>query len=197
MAGYLYEADGRATWFTAAGPMSGSSFTGDMTSYRAGQTLTGPYTAPSTTQSPGRLTIVFTAGDRATLTWPGGTTALTRFAFGSVGAGAGENGWWWNAAEPGRGFSIETQGSAVFMAGFMYDASGNPVWYASQGTLAGSTYTSTWLTYANGQTLTGPYKAPSVVFTPAVPVTVAFTGSRTATLTLPDARALALTRFEF
>jgi hypothetical protein len=30
-----------------------------------------------------------------------------------------ENGWWWNPAESGRGFNIETQNNTVFVATFV------------------------------------------------------------------------------
>ena len=82
------------------------------------------------------------------------------------------------------------------MAGFMYDASGNPVWYAAQGSIANGTYTGNLAQYANGQSLTGAYKAP-VVSNPNVgAITLAFTGSRVANLTLPGGRVIQLTRFD-
>jgi Astacin (Peptidase family M12A) len=198
MAGYYYEADGRATWFTAAGAMSGSTFSGDMTVFRGGQSLTGAYRAPNPGTSPGRVTLSFGTASSATLTWPGGVTALTRFAFGSGGAGLPENGWWWNAAESGRGYSIEIQGNAIFMVGFMYDEAGNPLWYFAQGTInSASAFDGAWQQAANGQTLTGPYRAPIFLTSSVGNVTVSFTGSRTATLVLPNGRQLAITRFDF
>lgn len=33
-------------------------------------------------------------------------------------------GWFWNPAEGGRGFAIERQGSQLFVAGFMYETTG-------------------------------------------------------------------------
>ena len=197
MAGYLYEADGRATWFSAAGAMSGSSFSGDMVAYRGGQTLNGAYASPGTTASPGKVTLNFTAADRATLSWPGGTVTLSRFGFGSGASTVAESGWWWSASEAGRGFSIETQGSSIFMAGFMYDDAGNPVWYAAQGSVSGNTFNGTWQQYGGGQALTGSYKAPSVVNANVGAIALTFTGSRSANLTLPNGRVVPLTRFDF
>jgi hypothetical protein len=46
-----------------------------------------------------------------------------------------ENGWWWNPDEPGRGFNIETQNGIVFIATFVYDDAGNPIWYSGSGAL--------------------------------------------------------------
>lgn len=198
MAGYYYEAEGRATWFTAAGPMSGSTFSGDMLVFRGGQTLTGAYRAPAQGASPGRVTLSFGSASTATLTWPGGVTALTRFPFGSGGAGLPENGWWWNAAESGRGYSIEIQGNAVFMVGFMYDEAGNPLWYFAQGTIdSANAFNGAWQQAANGQTLTGPYRAPIFLASPVGSLALTFAGSRAATLTLPNGRQVAITRFDF
>jgi hypothetical protein len=197
MAGYLYEADGRATWFSASGPVSGSSFSADMTTFRGGQTLTGAYVAPTAGASPGRLTLDVTAPDRATLTWPGGTTALQRFVFGSGGGALGENGWWWNSGESGRGFSIEVQGNAMFMAGFMYDAAGSPIWYVAQGTLASNGFANAWQQFAGGQTLTGPYRGPAVLNSNVGALSLSFASSRAGTLTLPNGRSLPITRFDF
>jgi hypothetical protein len=38
-------------------------------------------------------------------------------------------GWFWNPAEGGRGFAIERQGSQLFVAGFMYETTGESTWY--------------------------------------------------------------------
>jgi hypothetical protein len=46
-----------------------------------------------------------------------------------------ENGWWWNPDEPGRGFNIETQNGIVFIATFVYNDAGNPIWYSGSGAL--------------------------------------------------------------
>ena len=37
---------------------------------------------------------------------------------------APQTGWWWNPAESGRGFSIESSGNNLFMAAYLYDVSG-------------------------------------------------------------------------
>jgi hypothetical protein len=134
----------------------------DMVTYRGGQSLTGAYASPSITPSPGRITLAFDSASTATLTSPGGVTPLTRFPVGSGSGSPIENGRWWNAAEPGRGFSIEMQGGAIFIAGFMYDTAGNPLWYFAQGAVGGTgAYSGAWLQAAGGQTLGGAYRPPT------------------------------------
>jgi photosystem II stability/assembly factor-like uncharacterized protein len=199
VAGYLYAGDGRATWFTATGPLANGVFSADMTTFGGGQTLTGAYKPPAAGASLGRITLTFASEATATLTWPGGSSTLTRYAFGSGASSAGfESGWWWNASEAGRGYSIEVQGNRLFMVGFMYDDAGNPLWYLSEGTLAnGTTYQSVWQQVANGQTLTGAYRPPTVSNGNVGSVRLEATGRTTMNLTLPGGRVLPLTRFSF
>jgi hypothetical protein len=53
------------------------------------------------------------------------------------------NGWWWNADEPGTGLGIEVQGDKLYLAWYVYDASGRPVWYVclASKNAAGTAYT--------------------------------------------------------
>jgi lysyl endopeptidase len=202
MAGFLYANNGRATWVSSGGPMSGTqSYSGQLVEFGGGQTLTGPYKAPTQTGSPGNVTLNFTAADKATMTWPGGTVQLQRFAFDSgtrTGGVTPETGWWWNPAESGRGFAIETQGNTLFIAGYMYDGSGNPIWFTANGTLdAYNRFQSQWVEYGKGQTLTGPYKPPSAVDSNAGSLKLQFSSSKTATMTLPNGRVISLSRFSF
>ena len=198
VAGFYYEDDGRATWFTAAGPMSGNRFNAPMYTARDGQTLTGPYRQYQVMGPIGNISLEFTSDSTATLQWPGGTIQLTRYAYGLGGRGIGDNGWWWNAEENGRGFAIERQGDKLFALGFMYDSSGNPVWYITSGEMSDSrTFNGVWLQFGNGQTLTGSYRTPQLANPNVGSVRFEFESIRNATMVLPDGRRLALTRYEF
>ncbi|HWQ94677.1 MAG TPA: delta-60 repeat domain-containing protein, partial [Gammaproteobacteria bacterium] len=78
-------------------------------------------------------------------------------------SGLPQPGWWWNPDESGRGFSVEVSQNTLFMAGYLYDASGRATWYASAGPMANNTlYQGTLQTFGNGQTLTGAYKPYSL-----------------------------------
>lgn len=198
MAGFLYDASGRATWVTSTGPVlfgnfpsqPSSQYFGTLTSYTGGQTLFGTY-KPSV-QS-GSLGTVYIDFDTGMLTWPGGTIQLELYNFGYGGPYAGPapmpapSGWWWNPAEGGRGFAIETWVGYIYLAGYMYDASGNPIWYLASGQMTNENlFQGTWQQYGNGQTLTGSYQPASVVNADVAQVTLQFTSSTTATLTLPN-----------
>jgi DNA-binding beta-propeller fold protein YncE len=206
-AGYLYSANGNALWY-AAGPaqMNGSTFSAPLAAYAGGQTLNGSYQAAATTASPGNVSITFTDPSTGTLTWPGGTIAIQRYDFNNGGiynpvpATQPQSGYWWNPAEGGRGYTIEVQNGTAFIAAYMYDAGGNPVWYASgPATLTGTgsnTYQGTLSAYSGGKTLTGNYQSPSGTSSVGN-ITIQFTSFNTATLTLPNGRQIPIQRYAF
>ena len=78
----------------------------------------------------------------------------------SLSAAAPQTGWYFSEAESGRGFNIEIQGNALFMSGFLYDATGNPIWFVSGGPMSSdNTYSGAAYRTANGQPLGGAYRA--------------------------------------
>ena len=206
-ASYLYDVGGRATWLLAAGPTSleGSLFTGHLESYSQGQTLSGDYRPPrGVVGEP--MTLAFSNASHGTMIWPGGTVAIERFNIVPNGLNVPaqtnqpESGWWWNPAESGRGYFLEWQGGELFMAGYMYDDAGNPIWYLSSNTAPSTnlqSYSNTWQLYGNGQTLTGGYKPPTAVNTNVGPVTIQFQGATNGIMTLPGGRQTSIMRFRF
>ncbi len=205
MAAFLYDASGRSSWYGAGpGPMNGSTFSTPLTAYSGGQTLTGSYRAPTPGASPGNISITFADATDGTLTWPGGTIPITRFAFAANGltspptATQPQTGWWWNPAEPGRGYSVEVQDNTAFIAAYMYDGSGNPVWYASgpASLTSDNTYQGTWTSYSGGQTLLGTYQPPTGT-SDAGSLTIQFASPTAGTLTLPNGNQIPIQRFGF
>lgn len=94
------------------------------------------------------------------------STALlaTGLIAGSASAVLPDSGWYFNTAEGGRGFNIEIQNNTLFMAGFVYDTAGNPIWVVSGGPMSTDrTYSGAAFQTANGQPLGGAYRAPSTV----------------------------------
>jgi len=204
MAGFLYAPGGRATWVSSAGPLAGMSYQGNLEVYANGQSLGGAYRAPALGSSPGAIAIQFSDSSHASLSWPGGTVPIERFSIvpGGLASAAGppETGWYWNPAEGGRGFAIEIQNGNIMVAGFMYDAAGNPIWYVSQGPLSNSSpglYQGHWAEYANGQTLTSGFVPPIIANAQAAPISLQFTDSTNAVLSLPGGQQTGLSRFRF
>lgn len=207
LAGFQYEASGAPTWFVASGPMTDAMhFTGDAIPYSGGQTLSGTFKPTTAGTSLGVLNLTFSDANHGSITWPtGAVTAIQRFDIDNPGHGASlsqagftpEAGWWWNAAEPGRGFALEIQGDNFFIAGFMYDGSGKPTWYVSTGKMASATrYVGNWMTYGFGQTMGGVYKSPVVTNDHAGSLSIDFSDTRNGTLILPDGRSIPIVRFQ-
>jgi len=207
-ASYLYDVSGRATWTIAAGSTSldGSLFAGRLEAYAGGQSLAGSYKPPGPVAYLGDITLAFNDRDFGTLIWPGGAVAIERFDIVPNGlaqprkANQPESGWWWNPEESGRGYFLEWQGGQLFMAGYMYDEAGNPIWYLSQDVTPDASlqsYSGTWWLYGNGQTLNGTYRPPAQVNGNVAPVTIQFSGPETGIMTLPGGRTTAITRFRF
>ena len=206
-ASYLYDDAGRPIWLAASGPTSldGSLFSGRLTGYSGGQTLDGAWHAPNaSTVDYGAVTLSFNDASHGTLVWPGGSIAIERFNIVANGLTAApqanqpESGWWWNPQESGRGFFVEWQGGSAFLAGYMYDPAGLPIWYyTTAATPNARAFSSNWIQLAHGQTLTGTYQAPGTAISNVAPVNLAFTGADSAVMTLPGGRTTALTRFRF
>jgi hypothetical protein len=185
MAAYLYEADGRATWRVSAGTATGPySYTGRLLAVSGGQTLLGDYQAPTEVDA-GEIKLQFADSRHGTLTWPGGSIPIERQVWSADAASFRPNGWWWNPNESGRGFCIEVKGNTLVMAGFMYDDSGNPLWYLSFGPMATPMrYEGALLRFSGGQTMSGPYHEPAYVAVGSVAIDWASLDQ--ATLTLSD-----------
>jgi hypothetical protein len=192
LAGYFYADDGRATWLSSGGPVTDLYlYKGMLQSYRNGQSVFGAYRLPDTIVDVGPVTVSFTDDSHGTITWPGGTIPIERDIFGDISnadetAFQPKTGWWWNPAESGSGYSVEIQGGSAFVVAFMYDESGNPVWYFAAGPMPTPThFESDWLEFSGGQTLTGAYRPP------ATPrnlgrLTIDFAATDDATITFTD-----------
>ena len=50
-------------------------------------------------------------------------------------------GLWWNPSESGRGYEIDLQADTMIVTTYVYEQSGDPIWYLSSGTFDYSTGT--------------------------------------------------------
>lgn len=95
-------------------------------------------------------------------------------------------GLWWNPSESGRGYDIDLQGDTMVVTTYVYEQSGDPIWYLSSGTYDHATgvFTSAYDIFANGQCFGCPYVAPTQTGN-AGPITITFQTNQSATLTYP------------
>jgi hypothetical protein len=212
-AAFMYAASGRATWYQASGQLVATgaatgpvcTFTDALYAYANGQTLSGPYVAPTIPTVVGGVTISFLDAAHATAQWPGATVNIQRYPIVAGGLGSGpsaaqpQTGFWWNPAEAGRGYGLEIQANTVYYAAFMYDGSGNPIWYlAGPGAVsAQGTYMGALAQYANGQTLSGSFQSPVVANASVGSTTLQFSSPASGMMTLPNGTQIPLQRFSF
>lgn len=90
----------------------------------------------------------------------GAVLAAVIWLAASAGAAVPESGWWWNPAEPGRGWFIESQGGRLFLASFNYAEGGRADWtVALMDADASGGYAGTLNAFRGGQTLGGAWRA--------------------------------------
>jgi len=110
-------------------------------------------------------------------------TLLASLFLHSAHAALPESGWYWNAAESGRGFNIEIQDNALFMAAFAYRADGSPVWYVTGGPMSSDrTYAGDLYETSGGQCFGCGYRPANLL--PVGRASITFTSERSASISL-------------
>jgi hypothetical protein len=94
-----------------------------------------------------------------------------------------ENGWYWNPNESGRGFNLEIQDNALFLAAFTYRPDGSAAWYFGGGRMSSDrTWSADLYETADGQCIGCAYRGPTLLYAGSVSIT--FTSERAATISL-------------
>jgi len=225
---FVYAASGPPVWYTSLLTRSsdGTGFDGPLMAYAGGQTLLGTYQAPTTSQTVGlggqQLRLSFSSATEGTIEFPalqafsaGTTVAITRFPIVSGGLSnprattLPETGWWWNAAEGGRGIFLESQADSagnhtLFALFFLYGSDGSARWYFGSVSLAPGLTGWSALAMALSECSGGqPIGAttPELADCVAVPggqTTIQFAaGGISATMMLSNGVSVPLTRFSF
>lgn len=127
---YTYEADGRPTWYLAAGPMQGDGWSAPLLRFR----WNGSSATPTTV---GSVQLDFSAEDRATFRWTldgrSGSAPLQHFQGGKSLETQFPTAVWYPPAESGWGYSVVKQGEALALIAFVYDRNGQPTWTIASG----------------------------------------------------------------
>ena len=209
-ASFVNNPSGVPSWTVASGPtaLDGSLFQASLYSYTNGQTLTGALKPPTGPNSEGLITISTATATQGTMIAPVGTRGITRMEFMPSGLSTTpqtnqpENGWWWNTAEPGRGYFIEWQNGYASVTGYMYDEAGKPIWYQSMApTTDPRIFNGTLSIFGGGYPLT---QSGSSINRKMARLTdnfqalsIRFSDASNGTLTLPGGRAIPITRLRF
>jgi len=149
---YTYDSAGNPKWYIAPNCTGPSGASGSCTSpvYQVnGPTFFGVAFTPiasSQVSQAGTLTVNFADANNATMNFTVAgvtrTVAIKRQVFPVAATSPPAVDYtdlWWNAAESGWGMAITQQYGNIFLAWYVYDASGNPFWYvASNCVVSGS-----------------------------------------------------------
>jgi hypothetical protein len=209
LAMFMYEASGAAVWYAGIlSQQSSGDFSGDVMRFAGGQSLAGSYKAPNAAAVAAKVNLSFDTPQSGSLSFTptGGTAATIPIQRTAISSGTTltpgltiQTGVWWNPAESGRGYFIESQGDKVSIGSYLYDDAGQPVWYTTTASLQidGRSSGGQLLQFAGGQSLGGTYKAPSLANGNVGWVSLVAHSSTTATLNLPNGKAVPLTRYYF
>lgn len=136
MGTFLYDQNGNATWYSAAGPMATSTrFTAKLQGYQGGQCITCPYSAPTPVGDVGDITVDFTSANTATVTWVGGVTSIQRFDFAGLSVSPNSLLGEWAIVEGSSSFPLYF-GERITFNGTMQDTQGGG--YFASGSRTGS-----------------------------------------------------------
>jgi len=143
VAWYTYDSNGNPKWYVASdcAGMTGTSGTCTGSLYQVnGPTFFGvPFTPITSSQVSvaGTFSTTFSDANNASMTYTvngqGRTVPIVRQVFqtGTTAPAVDYTDLWWNPNESGWGVSITQQYGVMFLAWYVYSASGNPVWYVA------------------------------------------------------------------
>lgn len=98
---------------------------------------------------------------------------------------APQTGWWWNPAESGRGFFVESRDGITFIGAYLYESDGHATWLVAGSPNADPyNFTGDLYNLSNGQTLYGNYVVPGPTNTVGK-LTAQFTDDTHGTITWP------------
>ncbi len=129
---YTYNQDQTPAWYLAIGPYSGSkTWSATLNKYH--------WNGSSATPTPvGNITLDFKNRTQATFRWTlngqRGSEPIERFRMADKVPQSNLTGLWYNNAEPGYGYSIDTQGSTLAIVAYFYDSQGEPRWALNSST---------------------------------------------------------------
>ena len=109
------------------------------------------------------------------------------------------NGLWWNPAESGSGYQIQTSAATLIVTIYAFKASGEPVYYLAAGPRSngGRSFVATLDRYRGGQCISCPYVGAPALDGNDGTVRFEFQSTRSATVYLPGGRVTTIQPFDF
>lgn len=111
------------------------------------------------------------------------TLAATLFVTAQSQAFTPESGFWWNPNEGGSGYAFEIQDNYLFVATYVYDEGGIPIWYTAGGTMGGVRFFDGSLNYTyNGTCIDCNVTQPITLLGERGPIHIVFDTETTGTI---------------
>ncbi|HYC38454.1 MAG TPA: YncE family protein [Usitatibacter sp.] len=134
---YTYDASGAPKWYVASScAVVGNSCSGSLFQATGPRFFGVPFNPSSASVSnAGSLAVTFSSNESATMTYSvagqSRTVPIVRQVFRGTGTtpAVSYTDLWWNASESGWGMAITQQFQTMFLAWFVYNSAGQPVWY--------------------------------------------------------------------
>ena len=86
-------------------------------------------------------------------------------------------GLWWNAGESGWGATITQQSAVMFVTMFVYDVTGNPVWYTVSCNIVGASCSGDMVKFNGGAMATAPWSSSGLNAAKVGDMVLNFTGN--------------------
>lgn len=131
---YTYNADGSPTWYFASEVFDAAARTwaADLQKF-----TWDPAAGSTTSEVVGSVSLEFESASQAQFNWTlgpdSGSEPWERFVFSADDTVLNYLGSWYNVAEPGYGFTIDTMGNAQVILAYFYDANNEPRWVLGNG----------------------------------------------------------------
>ena len=187
---YTYDSSGNPKWYVTTCTNIASSCSGQVLQVNASHGFFvqgGP--AATLSVNVGTVTFVFNGNDAGTMTYSVGgvsrSVAIERQTLQASGATPAVNYtdlWWGGASQSGWGLAITHQFSTMFLAWYVYNDSGQPVWYVATITNATSSGGTGQLFRTTGPAFSTSFNPNVVAPIPAGTITVNFTDANNGTI---------------
>ena len=191
---YTYDASGNPKWYVAPDcvGMTGANGTCTGSLYQVnGPTFFGANFTPITsnqTSVAGSFRASFTDANNGSITYALGTLTRTvsivrqPIGVGTVAAAVDYTDLWWNPNESGWGMAMAQMNANIFLAWFVYDGTGKPVWYVASNCAVSASSCSGTLYSTTGPPLGPTFDPNQVHIAPVGNVVVSFIDANNAVL---------------
>lgn len=192
---YTYDAAGNPKWYVASNcamntvSMPSGNCIGTLYEVAGPAFFNTPFNPAAVSVTPvGSLQVNFQNAGNAAMSYSvnanGRTVSLTRqlFASGPLPPAIDYTDLWWNPDESGWGLALTQQYGVMFLAWYVYDASGRPIWYVASNCVVSGSSCAGDLYRTTGPPLGPAFDASRVQVFQAGTVSLSFTDANNATL---------------